>query len=216
MCTNFTPTRNQSWLKERFGITIPSDQYPLEVYPGSPSPFLIKSLKSGEIKCGLAEFGLIPGWAKDKKIQRFTYNARSETVLSKPSFKYSWSNRRFGICLVDGFYEPNYESGKAVRWCIERQDKQPIAIASLWDVWVYPDDGQKVVSFTMLTCNSDSHPVMNRFHKTDEEKRTPVILNDDQILAWLTITPDNALHFMNCNQFPPLITSPAPTKPVRK
>lgn len=32
-------------------------------------------------------FGLIPHWATDTKIGRQTFNARSETVASKPSFR---------------------------------------------------------------------------------------------------------------------------------
>jgi putative SOS response-associated peptidase YedK len=28
-------------------------------------------------------------------------------------------HRQFGLVLVDNFYEPSYESGKAVRWKIE-------------------------------------------------------------------------------------------------
>ena len=49
----------------------------------------MKSQQSGRVACGLARFGLIPAWAKDDKISRHTYNARSETVSEKPSRKYT-------------------------------------------------------------------------------------------------------------------------------
>lgn len=38
----------------------------------------------------------------------------------------------------------------------------------------------------MLTINADSHPLMRQFHKTDDEKRMVVILNEADYDAWLT------------------------------
>jgi putative SOS response-associated peptidase YedK len=38
-------------------------------------------------------FGLVPHWATDTKIARQTYNARSETVAAKPSFRGSMEAR---------------------------------------------------------------------------------------------------------------------------
>ena len=58
-------------------------------------------------------------WVKDDKISRHTYNARSETAAEKTSYRTAWRQRQFGLLLVDNFYEPSYESGKAVRWKIE-------------------------------------------------------------------------------------------------
>jgi putative SOS response-associated peptidase YedK len=48
---------------------------------------IVKSHLSERVACGLAKFGLIPSWAKDEKISRHTYNARSETVHEKPSYR---------------------------------------------------------------------------------------------------------------------------------
>ena len=65
-------------------------------------------------RCTLAQFGLVPQWAEDKK--KFglrTYNARSETVHEKPSYRNAWKGRRFGLVLVNSFYKPNWETGKA-------------------------------------------------------------------------------------------------------
>ena len=45
-------------------------------------------------------------------------------------------------------------------------------------------------SFTMLTVNADDHPVMRRFHKPCDEKRTPVILDGEQIEAWLSASTE--------------------------
>ena len=87
MCTNFTPTRNGQWVKEHFGVDLPTTDYPTEAYPGSASPIVVRIHQTGRVACGLARFGLIPSWAKDDRIGRHTYNARSETVTTKPSYQ---------------------------------------------------------------------------------------------------------------------------------
>ena len=85
MCTNFTPTQNSHWVKQHFGIDLPSTQFPLETYPGYAAPIVVRSQQTGRKACGLARFGLIPSWAKDDKISRHTYNARAETVRENPA-----------------------------------------------------------------------------------------------------------------------------------
>lgn len=109
MCTNFTPTRNGQWAKEHFGVDLPVSDYPSEAYPGYAAPIVVRSHQTGRVACGLARFGLIPPWAKDYKNGRHTYNARSETVATKPS----------------------YVTGKAERWKIELETKEPFGIASI-------------------------------------------------------------------------------------
>lgn len=37
----------------------------------------------------------------------------------------------------------------------------------------------------MLTINADGHPLMQRFHKPDDEKRMVMILDPDQYHGWL-------------------------------
>ena len=175
MCTNFTQTKRAQWAKETLGVDLPAG-FPDESYPGFAAPVAVKSHQSVRVACNLASFGLIPAWAKDDKISRHTYNARSEKAAEKLSYRNAWRNLLFRLVLCDNFYEPNYESGRAVRWKIEWADREPFAIACLWDRWTKPESGQLVVSFSMLTVNADAHPVMNRFHKLGDEKRTPMII----------------------------------------
>lgn len=191
------------------GVALPVG-VPDESYPGFAAPVVLKSHQSDRVACGLARFRLIPSWAKDDKISRHTYNARSETVSEKPSYRAAWYNRQFGLVLCDNFYEPNYESGRAVRWKIERADQQPFAIACLWDRWTEPESGQLVVSFSMLTVNADEHPVMNRFHKPGDEKRTPVIIGPELHQRWLSATVEEAQALMTWEHMPALTACAAP------
>ena len=209
MCTNFTPTTRAQWVKENLGVDLPSG-FPEEAYPGYLAPVVVKSRQSKRVACGLARFGLIPGWAKEDKISRHTYNARSETAAEKPSYRTAWRQRQFGLLLVDNFYEPSYESGKAVRWKIELASGDPFGIACLWDRWTDPASGERVVSFSMLTVNADDHPVMKQFHKHGDEKRTPVIIPPELQDAWLSADTNQASELMSWTQMPKLVAMAAP------
>lgn len=211
MCTNFTPTQQAPWVKDTLGVTLPAG-YPLESYPGFPAPIVVKSHQTARVACGLARFGLIPAWAKDDKIARHTYNARSETAAHKPSYRTAWRQRQYALVLVDNFYEPSYESGKAVRWKIELASREPFGIACLWDRWTNPDSGELVVSFSMLTVNADEHPVMRQFHQPADEKRTPVILPSPLFDAWLSADTDQASELMTWATMPELRAMPSPRK----
>ena len=147
----------------------------------------------------LGLFGLIPHWSKDLAIGRHTYNARSETVHEKPSFRDAWRHGRRCIIPAEAIYEPNYESGKAVRWRIFRKDERPMGIAGLWGFWRGPD-GRELLSFTMLTINADEHPLMKRFHKPGDEKRMVVILDEAEYDAWLDCPNERMRSFLR--QYP--------------
>ena len=209
MCTNFTPTNKSEWVKEKLGVGLP-EEYPAESYPGFAAPVVVKSHQTGRVACGLAKFGLIPSWAKDEKIARHTYNARSETAAEKPSYRTAWRQRQFGLVLVDNFYEPSYESGKAVRWKIELTSSDPFGIACLWDRWIDPASGDLVVSFSMLTVNADEHPVMRQFHKSGDEKRTPVIIATELHDKWLSADVAQASELMTWSHMPDLSAVAAP------
>ena len=139
-------------------------------------------------------FGLIPHWAKDTKIGRQTYNARSETVAVKPSFRDAWKHAQHCIIPADAFFEPDWRSGKAVATRISKADGAPMGIAGLWSSWKSPQG--LLHSFTMLTINADGHDLMCKFHKPADEKRMVVILPPDSFDHWLRATPQKSMEFM--------------------
>ena len=204
MCTNFTPTRQTEWAAQSLGVSWPQG-HPEEVFPGQLAPIVLRSHRQERHAAGLARFGLIPTWAKDLGQGRHTYNARSETAAAKPSFRHAWQARQYALLVVDRFYEPCYETGRAVRWSIAADNSgTPLGLACLWERWVEPETQQIVASFAMLTVNADAHPVLKRFHKPGEEKRSPVLLPPDQWQHWLSATPEQALKMIDAHQAPPL------------
>jgi putative SOS response-associated peptidase YedK len=199
MCISFANTFNQVWVKKHFNVTLP-DNYPAEAFPGYKAPLILKSHQSGRVACGLAEFGLIPHWSKDKKIQKHTYNARLETIQSKPSYRHSWRSRHFGIAVMDAFYEPLYQNGKSTRTAIRAKSQEPLGVACIWDTWQSPTEDCTTTSFSLITINADKHPVMRMFHQPDDEKRTIVCLQPEYFHAWLDATTEQAIELLQLSK----------------
>lgn len=230
MCTNFTSNLDSTWSLKHLGLEL-GEALPLEAYPGYGAPFLRRSsdalgLDSYQLRA--ARFGLIPYWTREsemERISRFTYNARSESVSSKPSYKKPYLQRQWGVVLVKDFFEPCYESGQAQRMRISLHSDEPFGIACLWDEWAptknqdgpaqvnlhTPDKEKRVVlSFSMLTLNAEQHPVMSRMHAPAEEKRTPLVLTLDQFKPWLEASHEEAKFWWSGQRMPALKAQLAP------
>jgi putative SOS response-associated peptidase YedK len=204
MCVQYLTTVNMEWVKTHFDLDLPVTSAH-DVFPTYPGPIILKSHNTDRVAIGLARFGLLPSWAKEETFGRKTYNARVETVAEKPSYKHAWTKRHYALALADTFYEPCYESGKAVRTAIQQANQEPMAIASIWDTWNEPDTGELIVSFSMLTINANRHPIMKRMHKPEEEKRTVVPLRPELFNAWLNATPEEAQAILQLNSMPDLV-----------
>ncbi len=196
MCSNYTPSKREA-LGPHFHVDPPAMDWKEEAYPGYLAPIIrLADDGSGSTDCDVACFGMVPHWA-DLKLSRHTYNARSETVASKPSFRHAYAKRQLCIIPAESIFEPNYESGRAVRWRIARDNDAPMGIAGLWE-W-RPNGGPEdkpLLSFTMLTINADHHPLMQRFHRPEDEKRMVVVLEPDQYPAWLSADADAIASFL--------------------
>ena len=202
MCSHYESVKNLDTLKSHFKLNLVPDGGKFDLWPGYMGQFIRKhdqgaNTDSRELLIG--SFGLIPHWAPDTKIARNTFNARSETVAEKPSYRDAWRAGRRCVIPADAIYEPDWRSGKAVPAKISRADGKPMGIAGLWSVWKSPK-GEEIHSYTMLTINADVHPLMNQFHKPTDEKRMVVILHDEQYSEWISIQTKECGNFLK--QYP--------------
>lgn len=214
MCSHYQSVQNPEHLKAFFGVAPAGELGKLDMWPGYLGAF-IRRRAHGELAQGAGaerealrgSFGLVPHWATDTKIARHTYNARTETVAVKPSFRDAWKAARHCIIPADAFFEPDWRSGKAVATRISRADGHPMGIAGLWACWRDPK-GELLHSFTMLTINADAHPLMRQFHKPSDEKRMVVILPEERYADWLTAAPDLSRDFFRPFSADALIAQP--------
>ena len=229
MCLNYIASTNNSWIQNHFSISLPK-KFNNEIYPGYYCPIIRAAFDAGEYKCDLAHFGLVPSWASSSKsnkhshnvrsesmtanhipnLHRDTFNARSETVSSKPSFRLAWNRKHFALVIIDGFYQPNYESGLPVRWLIKKSDSKPFALACLWEMWTNVDLGKDIISFCILTKDASTHPLLNRFHKPGDPKRMPIIIPETEMCHWLEANLKIANTLITAASSIDLIGQPAP------
>ena len=200
MCTNYLPAVQLKYLRGLFGVDLPEFEFREETYPGYGAPIVRNIIRqSGDDpprrECIAARFGLIPYWSKpedvEKPTRRFaTHNARAETVGQLPSFKHAWHNGQRCLIPVEAYFEPCWETGKAVRWKMTLKDGHVFALAGIWERW--HRDGKEVMSFSMLTVNADDHAIMKRMHRPGEEKRMPVIIRRNDYARWLSADAEEA------------------------
>lgn len=203
MCSHYEAPDSERLLSA-YGIKF-EQPYTYDLWPGRPGPFVRRvdtdqrDEDSPKIEILSGIFGLLPHWAKDLKLSRRTYNARSETAAEKPSFRSAWSRAQHCIIPATAIYEPDWRSGKAVPTRITRKDGGLLSIAGLWE-WTKFEDGEDLFSMTMLTVNADDHPLFSELHRPENEKRMVVILPNGLIDDWLDASPDQTREFMQ--QYP--------------
>ena len=185
MCSNYTPGRKER-NEEHFGVRFEElDERPNRIFAGGMAPIIKPKQSIGELQAVEACFGIVPHWAQ-MKLAKQTYNARTETVAEKPSFRNAWKKKQFCIIPAESFCEPCYETGKSVWWEISHAKDRPIGIAGIWEWKADGPDGKPLHSFSMLTINADGNSLMERFHKPGDEKRMIVILHPNQYATWLS------------------------------
>jgi len=186
MCGRYSFILEDEMIKERFGVTVRSAIYKAR-YNCAPTQKLAVISNDNPGELSLYRWGLIPFWAKDISIGNKLINAKSETILEKPSFRNSFKSRR---CLVlsDGFYEWKKGAVKTP-YRITRRDGSAFAMAGIWDKWMNPE-GDEIRSFAILTTAPNT--LMEKIHD-----RMPVILDRETEKRWIEDTsPETLLEFL--------------------
>jgi putative SOS response-associated peptidase YedK len=95
-------------------------------------------------------WGLIPWWW-DKPLKRLpaSFNARAETVSSRPMFRDAFARHR---CIIpaSGYYEWLNRPDGRQPYLIGAADGGLLSFAGLWDRWKNPETGERVMSCTII------------------------------------------------------------------
>jgi len=135
---------------------------------------------------GRYRWGLVPSWARDPSVANRMFNARAETVASKPSFRAAFAARRL-VVVADGFYEWRPGTGKSRQpFYFTRADGMPLALAGLWERWwggpgaSEGPDGEHPLLRTCTVITTEAGPDMADIHH-----RMPVVLDPAVLDGWL-------------------------------
>lgn len=138
MCSNYEAVTRADRMLAFFGV-VHEDSPSIITFPTGLAPF-IRLSEAGKRQAVDGHFGLLPHFAKELTFGRRTYNARSETVATLPSFRDAWRRGQRCIVPAEAIFEPSYETGKAVRWRIWQPGEVPTGIAGIWTSWRDPAD----------------------------------------------------------------------------
>jgi putative SOS response-associated peptidase YedK len=136
----------------------------------------------------LVRWGFLPAFVVDPKQFPLVFNARSETLLQKASFRNAMKRRRC-LFIADAFYEwrrfekGNKSAAKGGRapqpFLFRRSDGAPLAFAGLWETWTGPN-GEEVDTACIITTAANGTTAA--IHE-----RLPAILEPGDFDLWLAM-----------------------------
>jgi putative SOS response-associated peptidase YedK len=172
MCGRYQLSSKPEDVRKHFGMRLPvSFKQSYNITPSSYCPIVRLNQEKKELV--LCHWGLIPSWAKDRKITPI--NAKAETIREKPFFRGAYRHHR---CIIpaNGFYEWKGSKGNKQPYYFYPENSEFFGFAGLWEIWERPD--VVIESFTIITTEANS--VMSPIHE-----RMPVILNKEDYNLWL-------------------------------
>ena len=189
MCYNYSLKANKQQIEQRYKALFESVEDFTPVYHTSGFVYgkmpVILSNDPDHIK--LLNWGLIPGWSKDKTkamaARANTLNARCETLYEKPSFRGSIKSKR---CLIPatGFFEWMDVNKVKYPFYISLKDQEIFSFGGLWEVTHFTNEqGEKETHETFSIITTDANPLMERIHNL--KKRMPFILPKETESRWL-------------------------------
>jgi putative SOS response-associated peptidase YedK len=179
MCGRFTQKFTWSELVELYRLTqSPQNLRPsYNVCPTDPVSVIISGDEGLFLKP--MRWQLVPrGWKKPLKELPATFNARTETVASKPIFRDAFKRNR---CLIpaSGYFEWQTTTDGKLPYYITPRNGPVLTIAGLWEDWRDRVNDETITSCTMIITTANSF--VSAIHD-----RMPVILEPDSIGPWLS------------------------------
>jgi putative SOS response-associated peptidase YedK len=149
--------------------------------PKSYQPIIRLAEETGEVEVVPALWSIIPVGILDPKDLKFsTFNARSEDLREKKTFRESIEKNRRCLVPASIFYEWKKLTPSLKKpYAIGMKSGKPFAFAGLWHPWTAPD-GTVVPTFTVITTAPNEMIETEGLHD-----RMPCILAPDQFERWL-------------------------------
>ena len=146
------------------------------IAPTSTIPIIVERT-TGLRELGPARWSLVPPWSPELTLRYPTFNARSETAATKPTFQKALATTR---CLIpaSGYYEWSTRDGVKKPHYLYPSTRTPWAFAGLYSWWTNPDTQETVATATITTRASVGW-------LTTIHDRMPVIVPPKRFADWL-------------------------------
>ena len=194
MCGRINMALDPSDLVDELGIDHSSYEHQerYNVPPGGTLPIIVdRPDPNGLVQRRLepARWGLVPGWAKDLKIGYRAFNARSESVRTKPMFRSAFARQR-AVIPAHAYYEWVKTADGKQPWMMHAADRDHLFMAGLFEFKKLDEDGRRavgtdpaadsgwLVTVTILTAEAQGH-------LAEVHDRMPVMLGSAQVGEWI-------------------------------
>lgn len=147
------------------------------IAPTQSVPIVVPRSEGGR-SAELARWGLVPHWVRDPaSFKTLLFNARSETLFEKPSFRDAARASR-AVVPASGYYEWQQQAGVKQPYLIERPDRRPLFFAAL-----YAPAGRNWPTLSFAIVTREATAALAELHD-----RMPVALEGEGLDAWLDPT----------------------------
>jgi putative SOS response-associated peptidase YedK len=119
------------------------------IAPTSEVPIVLEKRDDRARLVTTARWSLVPPFATELTLKFPTFNARSETVTEKPTFRHAVPHQR-ALLPADAYYEWHTEGKTKTPYAVTSPDGE-LAFASLFSWWRGSPDAEWVLTATILT-----------------------------------------------------------------
>jgi putative SOS response-associated peptidase YedK len=182
MCGRFTVKTTWAEIVALYKLTFdrPPHNLPPNYNVCPTDPIDVVTEQDGKRDFGRMRWSLIPRWWPKpiKELKAATFNARAETVETKPFFRDAFKRTR---CLIpmSGYYEWQATPGGRQPWYFTARDGSPaLTAAGLWDEWKDRQSGERLKSCTMIITEPNAFVA-------EVHDRMPALVAEKDYDAWL-------------------------------
>ena len=183
MCGRFIVKATWAELVALYRLTMdaPPHNLPPRYNVCPTDPIDVVTEQDGKRDLARMRWGLVPRWWSKplKELRAATFNARAETVETKPFFRDAFKRTR---CLIpmSGYYELQDTPGGKQPWYFTARDGSLILTAAgLWDEWKNRETRERLKSCTMII--TEPNDMAAQIHD-----RMPAFLTEAQFAPWLS------------------------------
>lgn len=155
------------------------------IRPTDPVAIVLESMKDGQEptrRLEVARWSLTPGWSKTLAMKVPTFNARSEGITEKASFKSSIRSKR-ALIPAAGYYEWQTDpvTKKKTPFYLRAPEGGSMAFAGIYSWWKdrsLPDDDPRVWTLTATILTADSVHTLDHIHDRNPVPLPRALWND--------------------------------------
>lgn len=182
MCGRFTNKLTWAEIVALYRLTMdrPPHNMPPSYNVCPTDPIDVVTEKDGKRGFSRMRWGLVPFWWSKplKELRMATFNARAESVTTKPAFREPFARSR---CLIpmSGYYERQDTPSGKQPWYFTARDRSPaLTAAGIWDRWQNRETGELLTSCAMII--TEPNELVAEVHD-----RMPVLLAERDFEPWL-------------------------------